>query len=108
MTTETLAIFEKDVYEIAEAIAPTWERRREEIEKACAPVRSWMLNELRPQDGDTVLELAAGLGDTGFEAAEALGKDGRLITTDLSPASSSAASSAEKASRWGRGSVIAW
>ena len=86
MTTETLAIFEKDVYEIAEAIAPTWERRREEIEKACALVRSWMLNELRPHDGDTVLELAAGLGDTGFEAAEALGKDGRLITTDLSPA----------------------
>jgi len=86
MTTETLAIFEKDVYEIAEAIAPTWERRREEIEKACTPVRSWMLNELRPQGGDTVLELAAGLGDTGFEAAEALGEDGRLITTDLSPA----------------------
>ena len=86
MTTETLAIFEKDIYEIAEAIAPTWERRREEIERACASVRNWMLNELRPQEGDTVLELAAGLGDTGFEAAEALGEGGRLITTDLSPA----------------------
>jgi SAM-dependent methyltransferase len=86
MTTETLAMFEKDIYEIAEAIAPTWERRREEIEQACASVRNWMLDELRPQDGDTVLELAAGLGDTGFEAAEAVGKRGRLITTDLSPA----------------------
>ncbi len=86
MTTETLTIFEKDNYEIAEAIAPTWERRREEVEKACASVRNWMLNELAPQDGDTVLELAAGTGDTGFEAAEALGERGRLITTDLSPA----------------------
>ena len=86
MTTETLAIFEKDVYEIAEAIAPTWERRRDEIERACTQVRSWMLSELGPQDGDTVLELAAGLGDTGFDAAGALGSRGRLITTDLSPA----------------------
>ena len=86
MTTETLAFFEKDVYDIAEAIAPTWERRREEIEQACESVRNWMLNALRPQEGDTVLELAAGLGDTGFETVEALGKRGRLITTDLSPA----------------------
>jgi SAM-dependent methyltransferase len=86
MTTGPLAVFEKDNYDIAEAIAPTWERRREEIERACAPIRNCMLNELGPQDGDTVLELAAGLGDTGFEAAEAIGKRGRLITTDLSPA----------------------
>ena len=37
MTTETLAAFQTDNYEIAEAIAPTWERRREEIERvSCA------------------------------------------------------------------------
>ena len=69
MTTETLAAFQTDNYEIAEAIAPTWERRREEIERACAPVRDWMVRELRPAEGNTVLELAAGLGDTGFQAA---------------------------------------
>jgi SAM-dependent methyltransferase len=86
MTTETLAAFEADNYEIAEAIAPTWESRREEIEKACTAVRNWMVKELRPQTGDTVLELAAGVGDTGFQAAAALGEGGRLITTDLSPA----------------------
>ena len=86
MTTETLAAFQTDNYEIAEAIAPTWERHREEIESACAPVREWMLRELRPQEGETVLELAAGLGDTGFQAAAAIGRRGRLITTDFSPA----------------------
>ena len=33
-----------------------------------------------------MLELAAGVGETGFEAAAAVGEQGRLITTDLSPA----------------------
>jgi SAM-dependent methyltransferase len=91
MTAETLAAFQADNYEIAEAIAPTWERRREDIERACAPVRNWMVRELRPQEGDTVVELAAGVGETGFQAAGALGEGGRLITTDLSPAMLAAA-----------------
>jgi SAM-dependent methyltransferase len=91
MTTETLAAFEVDNYEIAESIAPTWERRREEIEQACAAVRDWMVSELRPREGETVLELAAGVGETGFQAAAALGERGRLITTDFSPAMLAAA-----------------
>ena len=45
-----------------------------------------MLRVLRPREGDTLLELAAGVGDTGFEAAEILGESGRLITSDFSPA----------------------
>jgi hypothetical protein len=49
-------------YEVAETLAPTWERRRADIEGASAPVREWMLRELAPQRGDTVLELAAGTG----------------------------------------------
>ena len=65
-------------YEVAEAIAPSWERRRAEIEGVSAPVREWMLRELAPQAGQTVLELAAGAGDTGFEAAPALGNEGKL------------------------------
>jgi ubiquinone/menaquinone biosynthesis C-methylase UbiE len=72
--------------EIAEAIAPTWERHRADIEEVTAPVREWMLSALRPREGDTILELAAGVGDTGFEAAAIVGESGRLITSDLSPA----------------------
>jgi SAM-dependent methyltransferase len=45
-----------------------------------------MLRQLDPQEGDTLLELAAGVGDTGFEAAEIIGGSGRLITSDFSPA----------------------
>src|SRR6266540_3265491 len=72
--------------DIAEKIAPTWEKRRARVEEYSAPVRQWMLRELDPQEGDTLLELAAGVGDTGFEAAEIIGGSGRLITSDFSPA----------------------
>lgn len=73
-------------YEVAEALAPTWERRRGFVEGVSTPVREWMLRELAPQAGDAVLELAAGVGDTGFEAARLAGPGGRLISTDISPA----------------------
>jgi SAM-dependent methyltransferase len=76
----------REIYEIAEAIAPTWERRRAEIEEFVAPVRKWMVRELHASAGDTVLELAAGVGDTGFEVAGTVGGSGRLISTDFSPA----------------------
>lgn len=71
---------------IAEAIAPSWERRRPFIEAVSAPVREWMIRELAPRPGSTLLELAAGAGDTGFQAARMIGDTGRLISTDLSPA----------------------
>jgi ubiquinone/menaquinone biosynthesis C-methylase UbiE len=85
MATEEADRQRLEVYEIAEAIAPTWERRRADVEAISAPVREWMLRELSPRAGDTVLELAAGVGDTGFDAAAVLGEGGRLISTDFSP-----------------------
>ena len=78
--------YRRTIYEIAEAIAPGWERWRARIEETTTPVREWMLRELAPRSGDTVLELAAGAGDTGFEAASIVGERGRLISTDFSPA----------------------
>jgi ubiquinone/menaquinone biosynthesis C-methylase UbiE len=89
MTTE--AAQRQEVYEVAEAIAPTWERRRADVEEVSTPVREWMLRELSPRAGDTVLELAAGIGDTGFDAAAMVGDRGRLISTDFSPAMLAAA-----------------
>lgn len=71
--------------EVAEALAPTWHSRREQIEAVCTPLRELMVRELDPQPGDTVLELAAGTGETGFDAAERLGEGGRLISSDFSP-----------------------
>jgi ubiquinone/menaquinone biosynthesis C-methylase UbiE len=79
------------IYEVAEAIAPTFERRRAEVEELSAPVREWMLRELAPREGDTVVELAAGVGDTGSDAAALVGERGRLIASDFSPAMLAAA-----------------
>ena len=79
------------VYEIAEAIAPSWERRQAEIEGTSAPVREWLIGALAPRPGETVLELAAGVGETGFRAATIVGERGRLITSDFSPAMLAAA-----------------
>jgi ubiquinone/menaquinone biosynthesis C-methylase UbiE len=76
----------RENYETAEAIAPTWEQRSAYLEAVMSPVRKWMLRALSPQAGDAVLELAAGVGDTGFDAATVVGERGRLISTDFSPA----------------------
>ena len=70
--------------EVAEALAPTWHSRREQIEAVCTPLRELIVRELDPQPGDAVLELAAGTGETGFDAAERLGEAGRLISSDFS------------------------
>jgi ubiquinone/menaquinone biosynthesis C-methylase UbiE len=86
MTIEAIEKQRREIYEIAEAIAPGWERWRARIEEITTPVREWMIKELAPRRGDTVLELAAGAGDTGFEAAAIVGEGGRLISTDFSPA----------------------
>jgi SAM-dependent methyltransferase len=91
MGTDTLDVFRGASYEVAEAMAPTWERRRAEMEEVATPVREWMLRELAPRAGDTVLELAAGTGDTGFEALALVGEHGRLISTDFSPSMLAAA-----------------
>lgn len=72
--------------EIAQAIAPGWERRRSFIETTTARVREWLVRELAPRPGETLLELAAGAGDTGFEAAALVGERGRFVSTDFSPA----------------------
>jgi ubiquinone/menaquinone biosynthesis C-methylase UbiE len=74
------------VYEVAQALAPGWERQRARIEEAVSPVRNWMVTALDLRPGDTVLELAAAAGDTGFDAAAIVGERGRLISTDFSPA----------------------
>src|SRR5262245_2040503 len=59
-------------------MAPGWERWRAQLANALTPVRGWLVSGLAPRAGDTVLELGAGTGETGFEAA-ALAETRRVL-----------------------------
>lgn len=69
---------------IWDEMAAGWEDHRGTVWDASRAVGEWLVDALDPQPGETVLELAAGVGDTGFAAARRLGGEGRLITTDFS------------------------
>ena len=69
-----------------ERAAGGWRARRAEIQEVAAPVSEWMVEAIAPQPGQTVLELAAGPGDTGMMAAARLRPGGRLISSDLAEA----------------------
>jgi SAM-dependent methyltransferase len=77
--------YRRTSHEVWEAMAPGWERWRARLADALTPVREWLIRELGPEHGETVLELGAGTGETGFAAAAILGDNGRLISTDFSP-----------------------
>jgi ubiquinone/menaquinone biosynthesis C-methylase UbiE len=68
-----------------DGVAPAWERHRRLVFEEFRPVSEWLVERVSPQPGQTILEVAAGPGDTGFLAAERLGDSGRLISTDLAP-----------------------
>ena len=67
------------------ATAKGWGVRADQLRRATMPVATWMVDALRPQPGDTLLELAAGPGDTGFLAAELIEPGGTLICSDFVP-----------------------
>ena len=68
-----------------EMVATEWENNRDRVFDGFRPVSDWLVEQVRPEPGHTILELAAGPGETGFLAAERIGPSGRLISTDLAP-----------------------
>src|SRR4051794_11886758 len=66
-------------------MAAGWSRDRSWMWDVSRAVSENMLDALAPMPGQTILELAAGTGETGFAAARAIGPDGRLISTDFAP-----------------------
>jgi ubiquinone/menaquinone biosynthesis C-methylase UbiE len=68
-----------------QTVAAGWERHADAMRRDTMPVSTWMVEAIAPQPGHTVLDLAAGIGDTGFLAAELLAPGGTLITSDLVP-----------------------
>jgi len=69
-----------------EAAAPGWVRRQEAIRALGAPVSRWMLDAIYLKPGERVLELAAGLGETGMLAAALVAPTGGVIISDQADA----------------------
>jgi ubiquinone/menaquinone biosynthesis C-methylase UbiE len=69
-----------------EEAAAGWVRSQELMRSFAAPVSHWMLDAVAPQPGQRVLEIAAGLGETGMLAAELVAPVGGVIVSDQADA----------------------
>jgi SAM-dependent methyltransferase len=69
-----------------EDAASGWVRSQELLREFAAPVSHWMIDAVAPQPGQRVLELAAGLGETGLLAAELVAPVGGAIISDQAEA----------------------
>ncbi len=64
--------------------AKGWGRQADRTHASALPVSEWMIDHAGLEPGQTVLELAAGPGDTGFMAARRVEPGGTLICSDAS------------------------
>jgi SAM-dependent methyltransferase len=69
-----------------EEAASGWTRQQAAMREFSAPVSHWMIDAIAPQPGERVLELAAGLGETGLLAAELVAPMGGVIVSDQAEA----------------------
>jgi ubiquinone/menaquinone biosynthesis C-methylase UbiE len=65
-------------------VAPAWGERRDWMLDNTRRVNAWLVDEVDPQPGQTILEIGAGAGELGFQVAERL-EGGRVISTDFAP-----------------------
>jgi SAM-dependent methyltransferase len=65
-----------------EEAAAGWVRSQDLLREFGAPVSHWLIDAVAPQPGQRVLELAAGLGETGLLAAELVAPVGGAIISD--------------------------
>lgn len=67
------------------AVAAAWDKYRDRLFSDVRSVSEWLVDQVDPQPGQTVLDLAAGPGETGFLAAARVGGSGLLISSDFAP-----------------------
>ena len=70
--------------DVSDELAAAWERYRDEIFTNTREVSEWIVEHVDAKPGKTILEVTAGPGETGFLAAERVGPEGKLISTDFS------------------------
>jgi ubiquinone/menaquinone biosynthesis C-methylase UbiE len=66
-------------------MAQGWRDRRDWMMGITGRVNDWLARKADPQPGQTILDIAAGTGDLGFQVAERVGEEGRVISTDFAP-----------------------
>ena len=66
-------------------MAPGWEDRRDWILSITGSINEWIVDQVDPQPGQSILDVAAGTGDLGFIAAERVGESGKVLCTDFAP-----------------------
>jgi len=69
-----------------EEAAAGWQRQQEKLRVFAAPVSHWLIDAISPQPGQRVLDLAAGLGETGMLVAELVAPLGGVIVSDQAEA----------------------
>ena len=69
-----------------EDAAAGWGAHAAAFQEAALPVSQWLVDAVHPFAGMTLVELAAGAGETGFLAVERIQPGGRLLSTDGSEA----------------------
>jgi len=81
-----------------EQAAKGWATQREHIQASALPVSERLIERAELRPGNEVLEVAAGLGDTGLLAAELVKPGGRVVITDGADAMVEAAKAHAEAS----------
>lgn len=66
-------------------MARGWEERSEWMTDLTGAVNEWIVAQADLQPGQTTLDVAAGPGDLGFRAAERVGPEGTVLSTDFAP-----------------------
>jgi SAM-dependent methyltransferase len=80
-----LQTYREESLETWDQMAPGWEDRREWLLRITGKINEWLVDQVDPQPGQTILDIAAGTGDLGFLAAERVGETGKVLCTDFSP-----------------------
>ena len=73
------------IYEVAQALAPGWERHRARIETSVTPVREWLLRELAPSRETLCWSLQRGPATPGSKPPRSSASEALCISTDFSP-----------------------
>ena len=66
-------------------MASGWEARHDWLVEETGVVNDWIVGAADPQRGQVFLDVAAGTGDLGFQIAERVGPEGRVISSDFAP-----------------------